>query len=49
MRQFSLGVVLTAGEAHDVNAYNELLQRRGSDPGAMSRSPSEVNLSAARY
>jgi hypothetical protein len=41
--------VLTAGEAHDVNAYNELLPRRDSDPGAMSCSPSEVNLSAARY
>ncbi len=41
MRQLSLGVVLTAGEACDVTAYDELLQRRDIDPGATSCPPSE--------
>ena len=30
-----IGVVLTAGEAHDVTAYDALMEQRDSDPGAM--------------
>jgi transposase len=30
-----IGVVLTEGEAHDVTAYDGLMQQRDSDPGAM--------------
>ena len=30
-----VGVVLTAGEAHDVTAYDALMEQRDSDPGAM--------------
>jgi transposase len=30
-----IGVVLTGGEAHDVTAYDALMQQRDSDPGAM--------------
>jgi transposase len=30
----SFGVLLTAGEAHDVTAYDELIERRDCDPGA---------------
>ena len=30
-----VGVVLTAGEAHDVTAYDELMEQRDSDPGTM--------------
>ena len=31
----SIGVVLSEGEAHDVTAYDGLMQQRDSDPGAM--------------
>jgi transposase len=30
-----IGIVLSEGEAHDVTAYNGLMQQRDSDPGAM--------------
>ena len=30
-----IGVVLSEGEAHDVTAYEELMEQRDSDPGAM--------------
>jgi hypothetical protein len=30
-----IGIVLSKGEAHDVTAYGELMQKRDSDPGAM--------------
>jgi transposase len=30
-----IGAELTAGEAHDVTAYDQLMQQRDSDPGAM--------------
>jgi len=30
-----IGVVLTEGEAHDVTAYDALMEQRDSDPGAM--------------
>jgi hypothetical protein len=30
-----VGVVLTPGEAHDVTAYDALMEQRDSDPGAM--------------
>lgn len=30
-----VGVVLTTGEAHDVTAYDALMEQRDSDPGAM--------------
>jgi transposase len=30
-----VGVVLTAGEAHDVTAHDALMEQRDSDPGAM--------------
>jgi len=30
-----IGVVLTAGEAHDVTAYDDLMAERDSDPGVL--------------
>ena len=30
-----IGAVLTEGEAHDVTAYDELMDQRDSDPGVM--------------
>ena len=30
-----IGIVLSEGEAHDVTAYDGLMQQRDSDPGAM--------------
>ena len=30
-----IGIVLSEGEAHDVTAYDGLMQERDSDPGAM--------------
>jgi transposase len=30
-----IAVVLTGGEAHDVTAYDDLMEQRDSDPGAM--------------
>jgi transposase len=30
-----IGVVLSAGEAHDVTGYDDLMEERDSDPGAM--------------
>ena len=30
-----IGIILSAGEAHDVTAYDGLMQQRDSDPGAM--------------
>lgn len=31
----AIGAVLSEGEAHDVTAYDELMEQRDSDPGAM--------------
>jgi transposase len=31
----AIGVVLSAGEAHDITAYDGLMEQRDSDPGAM--------------
>jgi transposase len=30
-----IGVILSAGEAHDVTRYDDLMAERDSDPGAM--------------
>jgi hypothetical protein len=36
-------VVLTAGEAHDVTAYDALMEQRDSDPGAVPEIPTKSN------